>query len=112
MNRAEIRAGLNSGKMAPVPDEQRPFIPWEMQEPFYLEIEKAYRLRRLIGRGILIRADRHDKPDTVRACDESLGWKNLFTAGLEIIRVVGDHTSFGRKYYDPVLAQKLTEALK
>jgi hypothetical protein len=82
-----------------------------MQEPFYLEIAKAYRPRCLIGRGILIRADPHDGPDTVRACDESLGWKNLFAAGLEIIRVVGDHSSFAHKY-DSVLAQKLTAALK
>jgi amino acid adenylation domain-containing protein len=97
--------------MTPVPDERRLFIPWEMQEPFYLEIAKAYRPRCLIGRGILIRADPHDGPDTVRACDESLGWKNLFAAGLEIIRVVGDHSSFAHKY-DSVLAQKLTAALK
>jgi thioesterase domain-containing protein len=112
MNSAKMsHADLDSRKMAVVPDEQRPFIPWEMQQVFYQEIANAYRLRRLSGRGILVRADLHGELDTARACDETLGWKNQFTAGLKIIRVVGGHDSIIHKH-DSVLAQRLIAALK
>src|SRR5262249_4637060 len=55
---SKARSLINRAGIALVPDEHRPFIPEEMQVSFYRAIAKTYRPRPLIGRGILIRADR------------------------------------------------------
>ncbi len=52
-----------------------------------------------------------DGEKVVRALDDSLVWKNLFTRGLEIISVVGDHLSMIREH-NPTLAREMNEVLQ
>jgi hypothetical protein len=90
--------------------DERGVIPFELREPFYKKILDSYRPRRLDGRGILFRAEPRSKSYS-RAFDDSLGWKNLFAGGLEIIPVPGDHHSMFRHHHR-ALAQKMNEVLK
>ena len=92
-------------------DEQSWFVEWELLERLYAKLIKSYRPRRIVGRGILIRADPIDDIGAARAFDDSLGWKNLFTGGVEIIPVIGDHRSILREH-NPTLARKLSDVLK
>ena len=57
---------------------------------------RSYRLRRLDCHGVLFRADPRDERPA-RALDGSLGWDNLFSRGLEIIQVTGDHVTMVRQ---------------
>lgn len=47
----------------------------------------------------------------MRGLDDSLGWKDLFLSGLEIIPVNGDHLSMFREH-NRTLAQRINGALK
>ena len=89
-------------------DEQGVPLPWWLHERLYMKILESYRPRPLGGRGILFRAE---SPDVPRAFDDSLGWKNLFVGGLEIIPVFGDHLSMFRQH-NQTLAQEMKEVLK
>jgi thioesterase domain-containing protein/acyl carrier protein len=94
--------------------EQESPSSWALQERLYLKIIKSYRPRPLSSRGILFRSESPDLwPDEkyYRGVDDTLGWKNLFTRGLEIIPVLGNHLSILRQHNKP-LAQKINEVLK
>jgi hypothetical protein len=65
----------------------------------------------MVGRGILIRAAPTDDIGAVRTIDDGLGWRNLFTGGVEIIPVIGDHLSLVREH-NPMLTRKLNDVLK
>ena len=94
-----------------VVDEQSLFVEWELLARLYAKLVRSYRPRRIVGRGILVRADPIDDNAVVRAFDNSLGWRNMFTGGLEIIPVIGDHHSIVREH-NPTLARKLHVCLK
>ncbi len=91
-------------------DEQGVPLPWEVLERLYTHIFKSYRPRRLGSRGILFRSEAPDQK-YARAFDDTHGWKNLFTGGLEIVPVPGDHMSMFRQD-NQALAQKINEVLK
>lgn len=92
-------------------DEDSLFVEWSLLERLYAKIAKTYQPRRMFCRGILVRADRIDANGTILPMDDSLGWRDLFTGGLEIIPIIGDHDSIVREH-NPTLAQKLNDALK
>jgi hypothetical protein len=71
-------------------DEMGAPLHWALVERIYSNAVKDYHLHRLDSRGVLFRADPlEERP--ARALDETLGWKDLFGKGLEIISVSGDH---------------------
>jgi hypothetical protein len=71
-------------------DEMGSPLHWALVERIYSNAVKDYHLHRLDSRGVLFRADPlEERP--ARALDETLGWKDLFGKGLEIISVSGDH---------------------
>ncbi len=72
---------------------------------------RFYRLRRLDCHGVLFRADPRDERPA-RALDGSLGWDNLFSRGLEIIPVTGDHVAMVRQPpHDLTLGREMSKLL-
>ena len=57
----------------------------------YINAMKNYRCHPVDTRAILFRSQ--DSVPTARAIDASQGWDGLFTRGLEIVDVPGDHDS-------------------
>jgi pimeloyl-ACP methyl ester carboxylesterase len=105
------RVEPNSPRLTGLLDEQSSFLEWEVMERLYGKMVKFYRPRRLAGRGVLIRADPIAGIEGADPTDRTRGWKNLFTEGLEIIPVVGDHHSMVHKH-DPMLIRKINDLLK
>ena len=80
----------------------------------YQKILESYHPRPLSSRGILFQSESQDEPRDekyYRGVDYSLGWNNLFTRGLDIISVPGNHLSIMRQHNRP-LAEKITQVLK
>jgi thioesterase domain-containing protein len=60
---------------------------------------------------VLFRADRAEDCPALNA-DHSLGWRDMFGKGLEIIQVTGDHTTMLREHpHDENLARLLSDAV-
>ena len=72
---------------------------------------RTYRPRCLTCRGVLFRAEPADDEGPARTLDGSLGWSGLFSRGLEIIEVTGDHSTMLAKPHAPVLARAVSELL-
>src|SRR6185369_11741291 len=80
----------------------------------YVNMFKSYHPRPLNSRGILFRSESLDESDEeryYRRAANCLGWNNLFTGGLEIVSVPGNHYSMMRQH-NKQLAQKITQVLK
>ncbi len=98
-------------------DEQGLPVPFELLERLYRNITKSYCPRRLDSRGVLFRSEpltltgEYSRERLSRALDDSLGWKNLFAEGLELIPVPGDHLSMIRQPHW-ALAHQMNEMLK
>lgn len=88
-------------------DEQGERLRYRLIERLWLTAGVPYRLRSLDCHGVLFRADpESERP--ARALDRTLGWKDLFSKGLEIIAVPGDHiTMIRQKPHNLVLAEEL-----
>ncbi|MCI0428002.1 MAG: amino acid adenylation domain-containing protein, partial [Nitrospiraceae bacterium] len=102
------RPVLDPNDLTGVFDEQNMSIPAGLLERLYEKVDDSYRPRFLDSRGILFRAD---PTDGVRTHDDNLGWNGLFTRGLEIIPIVGDHFSIFREHI-PTVGREINEALK
>jgi len=98
------RPGLITSRL----DELNMPLRWGIMEKIYANSIKSYRLRRLDCRGILFVADLESETP-FRVLDSSLGWRGLFSGGLEIIRVKGNHfTMIKTGPYVQLLAQEMT----
>ena len=76
----------------------------------YREAIKNYRLRCLDCRGILFRSAAYDEGPA--NTDGTLAWEKLFTGGLEIVPVTGDHLSMVRQApHNLTLAREMNAAL-
>jgi thioesterase domain-containing protein len=94
----------------PYTDEQGKPLPLQLVERLYQRAKKYYDFRLLDSRGVLFRVDQDD--ENLGAYDKSLGWDGLFSKGLEIISVTGDHhTMIWEKSHRLTLAKKMTEVL-
>ena len=91
-------------------DEKGVPVPWGLIERLYMKIFESYRPRRLNARGVLFRSELPDEKYS-RAFDDSLGWRNLFAGGLEIIPILGDHFSAIRQH-NQALVQEMNESLR
>jgi thioesterase domain-containing protein len=74
-------------------DEHGVPIPWGLAERLYREIDRSYQLRRLSSRGVLLRTDEIEGRRLDRNHEDALGWEGLFTQGLEVVPIPGDHSS-------------------
>ncbi|MBW5440514.1 amino acid adenylation domain-containing protein [Bradyrhizobium canariense] len=89
-------------------DEEGAPLPTRLVERLYTKILGSYCPRPLDSRGILFRSESGFE---MSALDDSLGWRNLFLPGLEVVPVIGDHLSMFREH-NQSLAQKINETLK
>jgi thioesterase domain-containing protein len=100
---------VDPDELTAVLDEEGVPLPGGMLGRVYRRIGDSYRPRRLDSRGVLFRTDQING-DAVLRDDDSQGWQNLFSRGLEIIPMVGDHLSMIREHH-PTLAREITEVL-
>jgi thioesterase domain-containing protein len=99
------------GALTPKLDDLGKPLHWGLIERLYANASRSYRLRRLDGRGVLFRAEPRDDR-VAQALGDGLGWDNLFSRGLEIIEVPGDHVTMMR--WEPhilTLARGISELL-
>ena len=94
-----------------IQDEQGMPLPWGLLDRLYNEIDKDYTLRSLDSRGALFRTSELDGKLAAYALDEALGWENLFTQGLEIIPIAGDHSSIWGETM-PTIARQMDRVIK
>jgi thioesterase domain-containing protein len=92
-------------------DEQGTPLPGRLLERVYVKIADSYHPRCLDTRGVLFQTEPIDGDAVVRGFDNSQGWQNLFSRGLEIIPMVGDHLSMIREHH-PILALEMNQVLK
>jgi hypothetical protein len=91
-------------------DTQGSPMPWGLLDRLYCEIDKNYRLRSLDSRGVLLRTAEIEGKRAL-AADETLGWKNMFRRGLNVIPLAGDHWAiFGEQI--PTIAREIDRVLK
>jgi thioesterase domain-containing protein len=98
-------------QMTAMLDEKGIPLHWGLLERLYARLEKTYRPCRLDSRGIVFRTEYLDDRQSVQTPDDSLGWHNLFTRGVEVIPVIGDHLSLIREHNES-LGRKIREALR
>ena len=102
------RFRMNPDDLTAVLDEEGMPLPWGILDRAYTKILESYRPRLLESRGVLFRTDGNT---VLRGFDDSQGWNNLFTRGLEIVPVIGDHVSMVRQHH-PMLARQISEVLQ
>jgi len=97
------------GSITSFTDELDAPIPWALLERLYQKPLNTYNFRPLDSHGFLFRTSggQYD----LRNYDDSLGWRNLFAKGLEIISVPGEHLTMVSELHRLTLARKITEAL-
>jgi thioesterase domain-containing protein len=84
---------------------------WRLIERLYANSIRAYRLRGLDCRGVVIRGDRPEDCPAL-TIDFAMGWTGLFGKGIEIIKVTGDHITMMRQHpHDLQLAGQLSNLL-
>jgi thioesterase domain-containing protein len=86
-------------------------IRWPLMKWLYDNSLRSYKLRRVYCRGVLFRADRSKDCPALNA-DHSLGWRDMFGKGLEIIQATGDHMTMMREHpHNENLARLLSDAV-
>jgi thioesterase domain-containing protein/aryl carrier-like protein len=91
-------------------DEQGMPLPWKYIERLYMKVQKPYLRRPLDCRGALFRAEPQGDKNLARDLDVSLGWNKLFSRGLDIVPVPGDHLTMIREH-NPTLAKDMVHLL-
>ena len=114
--RNRVRLSLNlplaePRQMTAMLDEKGIPLHWGLLERLYVWLERTYRPRRLDSRGIVFRTEYLDDHQSVFTPDDSLGWRDLFTRGVEVIPVVGDHLSLIREHNES-LGRKIRDVLR
>jgi thioesterase domain-containing protein len=96
------------GTLTTMLDEDGTPLPTRLVERLYTKLLTSYRPRPLGSRGILFRSESGFE---MYGLDDSLGWRDLFVPGLDIIPVDGDHLSMFREH-NQTLAQRINETLQ
>jgi hypothetical protein len=86
-------------------------LPWGILDRAYTRILESYRPRLLESRGVLFQTEPIDGNAVLRGFDDSQGWNNLFSRGLEIVPVIGDHISMVHQH-GQMLARQINEVLQ
>lgn len=87
-------------------DEHGMPLPWALFERLYADIDRSYRPRCIESQGLLICTE----ASSVRAYDDTMGWKELFKRGLEMRSIVGDHDGIFSAEV-PALAKEISDTL-
>jgi amino acid adenylation domain-containing protein len=96
----------------PICDEVGNPLEWWVVENVFENAKRSYQETPLDCHGILFKTNPPEEK-LRRSYDETLGWKNQFVKGLEIIPVQGDHLSFIRSgSHRSELGSKLSMVLK
>ena len=104
--------GQDLGSVTTALDEQGVPLEWALVERVYANAENAYHARILDCRAKLFVAGGDDER-IEREYDETFGWRKLFSKGLEIVSVPGDHLSMIReKSCRRILANRMANALR
>ena len=104
--------GQDLGSVTTALDEQGVPLEWALVERVYANAENTYHARILDCRAKLFVAGSDDER-IEREYDETFGWRNLFSKGLEIVSVPGDHLSMIReKSCRRILANRMANALR
>jgi thioesterase domain-containing protein len=99
---------VDPNELTTIFDEEGMPLPGGLLDRVYRKIADSYQPRCLDTRGVVFRSEPADA--VVRGFDDR-GWQNLFSRGLEIIPMVGDHLSMIRSHH-PKLALEMNEVLK
>jgi thioesterase domain-containing protein len=99
----------NLGPITSFADEQHVPVPWEVVSRLYEKPLNFYDFRPLDSHGFLFRVS--DGQNDPRAYDDSLGWRDLFAKGFEIVSVTGDHHTVMSESHRLTLARKMNEVL-
>ncbi len=83
---------------------------WDDVTVIHRNAWKNYKCHPVECRGVLFRA--RDNPWPLDAIDGCMGWRGLFTRGLEIVEVPGDHFSLLEAPHLLTLAQRFQECLE
>jgi amino acid adenylation domain-containing protein len=86
-------------------------VPWEIWEIIYQKARTNYTVKPLETRAILFRS-KNNYVAHLYPIHPHLGWDGLFSQGLQIVEVPGDHFSFLKDPQVLILAQRLIELLK
>jgi len=86
-------------------------LPRVLAERLCHHVRRTYRPRCLTCRGVLFRAEPADDEGPARTLDGNLGWGGLFSRGLEIIEVTGDHSTMLARPHALVLARAMSKLL-
>jgi amino acid adenylation domain-containing protein len=109
--RSLFRRSAIYDSLTSIQDEQGMLMPMRLLGRLYDKALKTKDQRCLDLRGVLFGASSGEKK-ILRSVDSSLGWANLFTRGLAIIPVPGDHlTMIREKSHRLALCRKMNEAL-
>jgi thioesterase domain-containing protein len=98
------------GDLTVISDDMGKPLPWALVERIYANAANKYVLEPLDSRGILFRANPSDDAPA-RVLDGSLGWRDRFRGGLEIIQVMGDHLTMMQKPHNLTLAREISGIL-
>jgi amino acid adenylation domain-containing protein len=93
-----------SDQLSGIWDEQGMPLPWALLDRLYTHIDNSYRLRCIDSQGLLICTE----ASSARDYDDTMGWKGLFTQGLETRSIGGDHGGLYREDV-PALAKQITD---
>jgi hypothetical protein len=109
--RSLFRRSTIYDSLTSIQDEQGMLMPIRLVGRLYDKALKTKDQRCLDLRGVLFGASSGEKK-ILRSVDNSLGWGNLFTRGLAIIPVPGDHlTMIREESHRLTLCRKMNEAL-
>jgi amino acid adenylation domain-containing protein len=95
-----------------ITDDQNTPVPWPLIERLYAQLERDHIPRPLNSQGVLFRAGGKGHTKVFRILDQDQGWRNLFTKGLTIIQMTGDHHGMFRDPHNLALAKQLTKILE
>jgi thioesterase domain-containing protein len=107
-----LPGSVSPGDLQAAPCDQ-PFIelPSAIKARIYGDVFETYERRPLQGHGLLLQATENELLGPRLTIDSIIGWKGLFTGGLEIIETPGDHVSLLELPQVNVLAAKVSERL-
>ena len=120
IERLRLQAGRVAERIFPIPNT-RAALDLELEQfnqPFNLKVVKKiyknarsrYQVHELEGRAVLFRSQ-DSNFGLLLPSENTLGWKTLFTDGLEYVDVPGDHNTLLEDPHLLVLAQKINERL-
>jgi thioesterase domain-containing protein len=107
--RDRLKQSQDLGALTAKSDEMGMPLHWALVERIYSNAVKNYHLHCLDSRGVLFRAEQEEEP--TRTLDGTLGWKDLFGKGLEIVPASGNHHTMMEPPHIRTLAHKMSTVL-